>query len=583
MEHADAAFAASWRESQSTAEESWTQPPQAEHHTGSQTEASLRIDKAIHDRLVSASPSHRERQRLTRLLAEHAGAWVTAVPSSLDGSDCCMSPAVFRVAVLYRLGMSVARPDVVCPFCMQSFDECGDHAACCKMNGDLVVRHNRLRNLLSRIADEGQLSPVLEKKGILRDEFSGRRPGDVTIANWKDSKGLAIDVAVTSSFSKRNLRLPTPADTYGLKKHTKYDEGFVGSGHIFCAVVFETMGGVSEEGLTFFRQLFRFAARRQNRKLCVYAGRAWARISCNLQSSVAKAILNRVPTGGQPQHRAEDKVRLPVEPNSKELWEDAEGGAEEEEKSTALVPVDLPLSSSLSPSPSPLTVSTLTPTRAPRFHSSLSPLSPSFSPPPSKTVWNPSWYTLPSASLSGMSDRLAPKTPDQWRLEEVSLPLRCEFHIGPRPNCPDCVTGVLICSVHLITCSGRGASSCPFCKRVLCLSHSACFCTESELEREEEKTNRNLLLVSFSLSSHSLSSFSPSLSAFSRSSCTSSLISLISLICFSFSSLLSTLPSLLLLFSRFFFSCPSFPLQTFLLFSLFILVPCVLLYVRPHP
>ena len=76
---------------------------------------------------------------------------------------------------------------------------------------DLVVRHNRLRNLLSRIADEGQLSPVLEKKGILRDEFSGRRPGDVTIANWKDSKGLAIDVAVTSSFSKRNLRLPTPA------------------------------------------------------------------------------------------------------------------------------------------------------------------------------------------------------------------------------------------------------------------------------------------------------------------------------------------------------------------------------------
>ena len=178
------------------------------------------------------------------------------------------------------------------------------------------------------------------------------------------------------------------------------------------------------------------------------------------------------------------------------------------------------------PSPSPLTEATLTPTRAPRFHSSLSPLSPSFSPPPSKTVWNPSWYTLPSASLSGMSDRLAPKTPDQWRLEEVSLPLRCEFHIGPRPNCPDCVTGVLICSAHLITCSGRGASSCPFCKRVLCLSHSACFCTESELEREEEKTNRNLLLVSFSLSSHSLSSVSPSLSAFSRSSYTSSLSSL---------------------------------------------------------
>jgi hypothetical protein len=100
-EHADAAFAASWRESQVTAEESWTVPPQALVHTGSQTEASLVIDRAIRAQLVRESPSPREQQRLTRLVAEHAGAWVTAVPSSLDGPDCCMSPAVFRTAVRY--------------------------------------------------------------------------------------------------------------------------------------------------------------------------------------------------------------------------------------------------------------------------------------------------------------------------------------------------------------------------------------------------------------------------------------------------------------------------------------------------
>jgi hypothetical protein len=309
VDHADAAFAASWRESQATARESWTKPPQADKHTGSQTQASMRIDKAIQSRLVSESPSQRERQRLNRLLAEHAGAWVTAVPSSLDGSDCCMSPAVFRTAVRYRLGVVVARPDVVCSFCMQSFDEYGDHAACCRMNGDLIVRHNRLRNLLCRIAEEGLLSPVLEKKGILRGESSGRRPGDVTVPCWKNSKGLAIDVAVTSPFSKTNLRLESPADVYGLKKHAKYDKGFVGTDHLFCAVVLETTGGVSDEGLSFFRQLFRFAARQQNTKLCVYAGRGWARISCNLQTSVAQAILHRVPTGGHPQQRPEVRIQ----------------------------------------------------------------------------------------------------------------------------------------------------------------------------------------------------------------------------------------------------------------------------------
>ena len=137
-----------------------------------------------------------------------------------------------------------------------------------------MVRHNRLRNLVFRVAQEGLLSPVLEKTGILRGESAGRRPGDVTLPLWKDSKGLAVDVAVTSSFSKRNVHSPGPADAYGLKKHSKYDEGFVGSDHLFCALVWETTGGVSDEGLSFLRQLFRFAARQQNRKLCVYAGRA---------------------------------------------------------------------------------------------------------------------------------------------------------------------------------------------------------------------------------------------------------------------------------------------------------------------
>ena len=81
VDHADAAFAASWRESLVTAGESWATPPQVNAHSGSQTEASLVIDRAIHTRLLSESPSKREHQRLTRLLAEHAGAWVTAVPS----------------------------------------------------------------------------------------------------------------------------------------------------------------------------------------------------------------------------------------------------------------------------------------------------------------------------------------------------------------------------------------------------------------------------------------------------------------------------------------------------------------------
>ena len=162
---------------------------------------------------------------------------------------------------------------------------------------DIIVRHNRLRNLVHRIAEEGLLSPVLEKRFLL-GETSGRRPGDVTIPCWRNSKGLAVDVAVTSTFSRKNLSLPSPADAYGLRKHAKYEAAFRGTPYLFCAAVLETTGGYSEEAVSFFRQLFRFAARQQNTKLCVYAGRAWARVACNLQASVAQAILHRVPAGG---------------------------------------------------------------------------------------------------------------------------------------------------------------------------------------------------------------------------------------------------------------------------------------------
>src|SRR4051812_45973452 len=261
--------------------------------------ASLAIDRPIHARLIGESTMQQDRQRL--MTAEHAGAWVTAVPSRIDGSDCIMSPAVFRTAVRYRLGVAVAHEGVVCSFCKQSFDIYGHHAGCCKKNADIIIRHNRIRNLVSRIGQEGLLSPVLEKRGILGDSKKpGRRPGDITFPCWQDSKGLAVDVCVTSPFSGRNLHSSSPAEDYGHRKHRKYDGGFVHTAYRFCALALETTGGVSEEALSFLQQLWRFAARQQGAKLCVYAGRAWARMSCNLQVSVAQAILHRVSTGGLP-------------------------------------------------------------------------------------------------------------------------------------------------------------------------------------------------------------------------------------------------------------------------------------------
>jgi hypothetical protein len=150
----------------------------------------------------------------------------------------------------------------------------------------------------------------MEKQGIL-GPTTGRRPGDVTIPSWSGGDGLAIDVAITSPFSTGNIKLREPCEAYGAwRKHAKYDKGFVGVNYIFGVLVLEITGAVNAEGTQILKQIFRFAARRAGSHFSTYAGRAWARLSCNLQTSVAQAILNRAssrePALGDPDAEPDD-------------------------------------------------------------------------------------------------------------------------------------------------------------------------------------------------------------------------------------------------------------------------------------
>jgi len=129
-------------------------------------------------REAEQSGNIRDAQRLRRCAQPHASGFITAMPSQHDGFDTVLRPKTFRTAVRYRLGIPILLKEISCPLCMQTIDVYGDHATCCSKAGDLIVRHNAMRNLVNEIAEDGKLSPVLEKKGILGDA-NGRRPGDV--------------------------------------------------------------------------------------------------------------------------------------------------------------------------------------------------------------------------------------------------------------------------------------------------------------------------------------------------------------------------------------------------------------------
>ena len=176
----------------------------------------------MHKFLVDSAPDKREKQRLLRVARPHAGSFVTAVPSEEDGRDCLLKPRLFRIAVAYRLGLPVVPGEIPCLLCKQPGNTFGDHAICCAKKGDLVTRHNAVRNLVYSIASDGLLQPQLEKQGILGPN-TGRRPGDVTIPNWKHHNGLAIDVAVTCSLDARSVRVADPCEDYAVtQKHRTF-------------------------------------------------------------------------------------------------------------------------------------------------------------------------------------------------------------------------------------------------------------------------------------------------------------------------------------------------------------------------
>jgi len=308
-DHAPLAYAASFKSSKAYCQEDWTIPPDIPNPDAarySQHLASCELDKVTMDRLKAAAATQRERQRLKRLDAKHANSWITAFPSALDGRDTIMEPKVFRVAVARLLGLPLLKESLSCPLCMQIMDIYGDHALCCKKIGDTITRHNKLRNWVYKLAEQGLQNPEMEKLGILgATDSTKRRPGDVSIPLWRYGRGMAIDVAVICPLAASHVDSAEPCEEYArLHKHNRYDASFVNSRYDFVAMVFETSGAVNEEGENIMKQLIRFAAKRLGVGNSIFAGRAWARVSCSIQAAVAQAILNREHVGENEEEEA---------------------------------------------------------------------------------------------------------------------------------------------------------------------------------------------------------------------------------------------------------------------------------------
>ena len=154
-----------------------------------------------------------------------------------------LEPSEFQVAIKWWLGIPVAQGQC-CSQCNAALDAYGHHALCCKLGGDVVSRHNRLRDIFNDFCHSACLAPQLKMGGWSRDHT---RPADVLVPNWVLGKPAAFDLSVTSTlnaqiFQEACVTAGSAALAAQIRKHRVNDERCSDLGWACIPLVVETYG-----------------------------------------------------------------------------------------------------------------------------------------------------------------------------------------------------------------------------------------------------------------------------------------------------------------------------------------------------
>ena len=131
----------------------------------SQQALSKKLDSHLFNSILRTS-SPDNKACLLSSSAPYASSWLSVVPSV--GLGLHLDSPEFHTAVKWWLGMnSSARSS--CPFCPDiTLDPLSHHAVSCRQGGDVVIRHNHLRNIIVDLCCCAHLSVRVEVgRGLL--------------------------------------------------------------------------------------------------------------------------------------------------------------------------------------------------------------------------------------------------------------------------------------------------------------------------------------------------------------------------------------------------------------------------------
>ena len=135
----------------------------------------------------------------------------------------------------------------------------GIHASICKSHGDLINRHNTVRDTLVSIAQSGNLNVVVEARHLLNDVVVGEKPADLLINNWRYGRSLCIDVCIANSLQFFQANRPfDPMEPLYAKENLKnehYRARCLDRGLLFEPFVIGSLGGFTDAAIDIMKEL----------------------------------------------------------------------------------------------------------------------------------------------------------------------------------------------------------------------------------------------------------------------------------------------------------------------------------------
>ena len=246
-----------------------------------------------------------DRTRLGALRAPMVGRWLSATPLS----DMHYTAAELSTVCALHLGQDVFHGQSSCRFCNAVLDAKGIHAASCTAGGDMILRHNRVRDLIYSFCCRAALNAEVEKGGLLDEPgifLDLSRPADVLVdgigSGSRPQERVALDIKVINALGQGHYN-----DTQEgpLVAAERYRVAACSRARIFdrCAergiryepLVFTTQGAMEKHSEAILSQITDTISRSEGREPGQIKSELLQAVSFSIAQSVAKAVMRRQP------------------------------------------------------------------------------------------------------------------------------------------------------------------------------------------------------------------------------------------------------------------------------------------------